>query len=335
MANTIPAEKWLSVIQNEYLRRFVRRGGAAVKFAVLPEESHCQELVSSLRRLAEEENYCFAPVDMAATKAHMVHNMFFAIAQQISWDELTKSFLIKSMLDEGYFLPEDQSLSIEALALANSREKNEMRRTINNKLENILVRDYRMTLEFRIAMIRLCQDIVDPKENEQGVADAIKQWLRGELRLISTLKKAFIFQKIARHNARDMMYSLCHWLHLAGKAGLVVTIDISQYFEPKGYSVSGRPLYYRMPTILTGYEVLRQFIDSTDELEFCLMVVLAPPGFLEDSLTGRGVRRYDALRLRIWDEVHDLKRVNPLSSLIRLGEADNSPYHPVTHEELR
>ena len=159
MANTIPAEKWLSVIQNEYLRRFVRRGGAAVKFAVLPEESHCQELVSSLRRLAEEENYCFAPVDMAATKAHMVHNMFFAIAQQISWDELTKSFLIKSMLDEGYFLPEDQSLSIEALALANSREKNEMRRTINNKLENILVRDYRMTLEFRIAMIRLCQDI--------------------------------------------------------------------------------------------------------------------------------------------------------------------------------
>ena len=331
MANTILVEEWLPVIQNEYLRRFVRRGGAAVKFAVLPEESQRKELVTSLKEIAEGENFCFVSVDVATTKAHMVDKMFFAISHQIPWDDLTLSFL-RSSLGKDYFIPEDQPLSIEALASANGLDTKEMRQRINIKLQNILYRDHRMTLEFRIAMIRLCQAQIEPQGTVPGAVDAVKQWLRGELRLISTLKSALIFQKIGRHNARDMMYSLCHWLHLADKAGLVVTIDISRYLEPRKQKGADESLYYGSAAILDGYEVLRQFIDSTDELEFCLVMVLAPPSFLDDE--SRGVERYDALRLRIWDEVHDLKRVNPLSSLVRLEKAEISPYHPVIHEEL-
>ncbi|MCD6568366.1 MAG: DUF2791 family P-loop domain-containing protein [Dehalococcoidia bacterium] len=331
MANTIPSEKWLSVIQQEYLQRFVRRGGAAVKFAVLPEESQCQKLIPSLRGIAEEENYYFAPVDVAATKAHMVDKMFFAIAQQIPWDELTMSFL-RSTLSKEYFLPEDQSLSIEALASANSLEIREMRRNVNNRLQNILARDHRMTLEFRIAMVRLCQSLLDTESTSPGESEAVKQWLRGELRLISALKKAFIFQKIGRHNARDMIYSLCHWLHLTGKAGLVVTIDISRYLKPRRQKETDGSLYYGPTAVLDGYEVLRQFIDSTDELEFCLVVVLAPQTFLTDDY--RGVLRYEALRLRISDEVHDLKRVNPLSALVRHGEVKVHPDYLAAQEEL-
>ena len=50
--------------------------------------------------------------------------------------------------------------------------------------------------------------------------------------------------------------------------------------------------------------------------------LLAPPEFLEDEK--RGLLRYEALRLRVWDEVRDRRQPNPLSSLIRLTEKDST-----------
>ena len=49
------------------------------------------------------------------------------------------------------------------------------------------------------------------------------------------------------------------------------------------------------------------------------MTVLCAPEFLTDQ--NRGVDAYQALKLRIIDEVRDLRRDNPYSSLIRLGAA--------------
>jgi len=69
--------------------------------------------------------------------------------------------------------------------------------------------------------------------------------------------------------------------------------------------------------------VLRQFIDATDELEFCFVVVIAPPAFLHPD-ERRGVYSYDALRMRIWDEIYDKQRVNPFSTLLRLSSTTES-----------
>ena len=332
MPNTILVDDWLAVIQDEYLGRFIRRGGAAVKFAVLSEESRCEELVTRLKDIAKRADFSFVSVDVATTKAHMIDKMFFAFAHQIPWDDLTTSFL-RSAISKDYFIPEDQPMSIETLASVNGLDTIEMRRNINNRLTNIVFHNHRMAMEFRIAMLRLCQAQLDPRGSVPGQTEAIRQWLCGELRLISTLKAALIFQKIGRHNARDMMYSLCHWLYLAGKAGLVVTIDISRYLESKRQTGGDGSLYYGTPAVLDGYEVLRQFIDSTDDLERCLVVVLTPPSFL-DGEAPRGIGLYEALRLRVWDEVHDMKRVNPLSPLIRLRNAEASPHRSGTREGL-
>ena len=48
-------------------------------------------------------------------------------------------------------------------------------------------------------------------------------------------------------------------------------------------------------------------------------MVVASPAFLSDA--ARGLDAYQALKLRIFDEVRDVHRDNPLSSLIRLGAA--------------
>jgi hypothetical protein len=173
-----------------------------------------------------------------------------------------------------------------------------------------------------MAMIRLCLGQMDSGAESPFMTEPVKAWLCGELRQISALKEALIFQKIVRTNARYMFASLSRWLRLVGNTGLVVSLDLSRCLESKK-PTSPDGLYYGVSATLDAYEMLRQFIDGTDELESLLLVVSVPPEFLTD--TRRGLNRYEALKLRIWDEVRDRKYQNPLGALIRLAASENSP----------
>jgi hypothetical protein len=203
----------------------------------------------------------------------------------------------------------------------NGLDLGEMRAITNNRLRDNLSRYFEMTDDFRMAMLKLCQAQLDPQDLGVGAAEAVREWLRGDLKLISALKSASIFDKIDRSNGRDMVSSLAHWLHLTGKSGLVLGVDISRFLVAKRHGQPDGSLYYSTASVLDGYEALRQFVDSTDELQYCLIVVSAPPTFLSDEQ--RGVRKYDALYLRIWDEVHDRLAVNPLSTLVRISGQKN------------
>jgi len=166
----------------------------------------------------------------------------------------------------------------------------------------------------------LCLAQLDKSDVYPVSEDVIKAWLRGELSRVSEIKPALIFKKITRQNARHMLSSLSHWLHLAGKGGLVIALDISRCLvqRPKTREQNDDSRYYSMAAILDAYEVLRQFIDTTDDMEFCFIAVIATPPFLHPD-ERRGVYSYDALKMRIWDDVRDKNRVNPFSSLIRLS----------------
>ncbi len=312
---------WLPILRREYLQNFVRNGGAAVKFVIPEEPWQHQELWQNLRKASQEDGYVFAEVDAANTKVHMVDKLFNEVARQIAWDDLAHAFLCLTLLDSSYLVPADrEEFSLSRIAFLNGLDAGEMRAIINNRLRERLSQDYAMTHEFRMAMLKLCQAQLDPQDLSVGVAEAVREWLRGDLRFISGLKSVSIFQKIGRHNARDLLSSLSHWLHLTGQSGLVLALDISRFLETKRDDQPESSLYYSPAAVVDGYEVLRQFIDSTDELHYCLMVVFAPPSFLTNEQ--RGVRKYDALYLRIWDEVRDRRRTNPLSSLVQISSRE-------------
>jgi hypothetical protein len=251
----------------------------------------------------------------------MIDMLFHEIARQVDWDELSYGFVKKVFLENGCQLPERrEDFNLQRIAAINECEEKFLRMDIRKWLEKEIFRDYEMSQEFRIAMIRLCLDQLDAGGATPFLSNAVKEWLRGELRLISTLKDALIFQKIARHNARHMLFSLAHWLRVNGKSGLIVVLDISRYLISTRSKDPDAGLFYSMPAVLDAYEVLRQFIDGTDEMEGCLIVTIAPKDFLNDDK--RGLNRYDALKLRIWDEVRDKRRQNPLASLVRITESE-------------
>ena len=175
-----------------------------------------------------------------------------------------------------------------------------------------------MTREFRVAMVRLCQGHLRGALGEDSEAQAIREWLRGELRHIVRLRSALIFARIGRHNARAMLLSMGRWLRRTGAAGLSLEFDLRRLATARRPVPvpEDAPVFYSKPAVLDAYEVLRQLIDATDELAWCSVVITTQPEFLTDDK--RGLDAYSALKLRLWNEVHDRQRDNPLSSLIRL-----------------
>jgi hypothetical protein len=272
--------------------------------------------------MAKEENYAYALLDSSVVKIHLAEQIFFHTARQIDWDDLTNSFL-RSLLQNHYRLPDIQEgLNLKKIADLNGYDEREIRIFINTRLKESVFRNYAMTQEFRIAMMMLCRHQLDPEEVPPELYASIKDWLRGELRLMSALKRAVIFQKIGRHNARNMLFSLTHWLRLCGWNGLMLTLDISRYLQDRPKEASNT-LYYSISAVLDCYEVLRQFVDDSDESEYCLITVLAPPRFLDET-DKRSVDIYDALKLRIWNEVRDKRYVNPLAPLVRVSCCENT-----------
>lgn len=311
---------YVDVVRDEYLSSFVRDGGAAVKLAVALDGVAPSDVHSALRQLSREEGYTYALVDAAAVRLHMIDKVFHAIAGQVDWDSHARSFCRSTLEGLGFQLPSDDGpFTLAGIAEANAFDEAELGIVFQRALQEHVLRDYDLAQEFRVAMVRLCLAQVDSSDWAQTDREAVLAWLRGELRLISALKQAMIFQKVVRHNARHMLVSLTRWLPKTGSAGLVLDFDIRRCAIPR------RPpepegIYYSKAATLDAYEVLRQLIDGTDELARAFVLVLATPDFLADPK--RGIDSYTALKMRIWDEVRDKYRANPLAALVRLTPDD-------------
>src|SRR5437867_4275507 len=115
LADVLPAEHplggavdladWLSIVEREYLADFVPAGGAAVKFVVPPTALDRQQLRAALRGAAERHGLQFAVVDAASTRLHMIDKLFHAIAGQMDWSGLVRSFLTRVLSQNGLRLP--------------------------------------------------------------------------------------------------------------------------------------------------------------------------------------------------------------------------------------
>jgi hypothetical protein len=236
------------------------------------------------------------------------------------WEDTARAFLARTIVESGYQLPADPTnLTLTALAEANDVPDRRLNTSVTDILWRSLFRDYAMSQEFRLAMVRLCRAQLYP-DDEPAVTDAVMAWLRGDLRRISEVKRALIFQRIARHNARHLLASLSHWLRITGSAGLLLILDIARcpLTVPREERDDG--VYYSRPATFDAYEMLRQLIDGTDDVEAMLTVALAGREFTTDLR--RSYVQYPALHYRLADEVRDQYRPNPLSALVRIGHDD-------------
>ena len=333
----IGVDDYLDFFDHEYISSFIQQGGATIKFCVFADaETGLDRFHQSIQLRAGDRGYQVVHVDAANSKVQMIEQIFFAIAAQIDWSHLAGQVARTAASAAGYPLPnESENLSVATLAYYYAVDEKELKRDINQKLQQIIFRDYEMVQEFRIAMLRLCQYELQTGQVTDAERDSIHSWLSGTLGQISMLKSARIFRKIARHNARQMLFSLSRWLVVAEFTGLFLTIDIRQFAKHRpSENRDTQEVFYTRNAIMDAYESFRQLVDNSDEFSNFATLVFAAPDFLPDET--RGVASYQALKLRISDEIRDRRRDNPYAALVRLCSRDTrqsrNPLSPPTLE---
>jgi hypothetical protein len=313
----LKADEYADFLAREYLARYLPSGGAAVKVAVVGEGGAADRLEAALATAAAESRALHVPVSAEATRVHMIDQIFLAISRVVDWEAVAGAYVRSAYEQAAFPVPENADLTVTAAARLHEVDGRELYRSVRRLLERSLLGNPAVAPEMGRAMLRLAQAQLGAGDIDAAEHDAVTGWLHGELKSITALRSALIYSRIGRHNARAMLVSTAALLLAAGYRGLVVHLDLSRLAEgrrPPAELRSG--FYYTKAAVLDAYEVLRQFIDATDELRGVLLVAVVPPELMTDET--RGLPAYSALHLRVADEVRDRRRANPFAALVRL-----------------
>jgi len=314
---TITPDSWLNFLQSEYLESFIRDGGASVKFAVPLDDGLRSVLEEGIVRCGERAGFIVASVSSADTRVHSIDQVLFRITEQVPWRELSERVLTRLARSKGYAPPEAGSGAFgQRLADANGLDVEMLLNDMRPAIQNDVFRNAQLAKDFRIAATHLCMAELTGGPDGQTRIDVITDWLTGRNRSVGAVRPYQIFSRITRNNSRHLFESLLLWIRFAGLPGLVIVLDIARLTIPR--NPQDGLLHYSKAAMFNAYELLRQFIDSTDRMKGCLLIVTPAQDFLDVEPYGRGMGSYDALKLRVYDEVRDQRLVNPMGALVRL-----------------
>jgi hypothetical protein len=318
MSVSLPVAEYGDFLKREYLDSFVAEGGSAVKVAIAPTSREAEDLSSRVATAATESGYTCAHIDAAQVRTNLVQQVFFAVAKSVDWGSAARSVLRDAAVAQ-FGVAIDNNPTLETIGELANIDANLIRSEILRRLQGTVYHNYGLAKDFRLAMMSYCMAELQPDAGADQARQSLREWLCGELRLIGAVKDKGIFQKIGRHNARVMVASTAQWLRQAGGKGLLIVMAIERLASSaKGDGTQG--FFYPPAHVMDTYEMLRQFIDATDEMEGVMLLVVAPRSLLDEP---RGFPAYKALQNRIWDDVHDRRRQNPYAPMVRLSALEN------------
>ena len=319
MPDTIPLQNWLRYLKQEYLTSFIQDGGTAVKFVVTPDARRA-DLASALQDMCVELDYLFVKLDAAETRVHMPHDIFFGLARQIDWRLLARRRILKLAAGRGYqvegIAPGLTANIYQRIAHANNLDAQPFRIGIEQGIQDAVFKSVEMARDFRVGMFQLClgEDVSDRTEY---TSQPLLDWLTGANTRIGNVRPFSIYTGINRSTARYFIESALHWVRDVGFAGTVILLDNSRVTLSPNPRDGQR--YYTRAMAMEHYELLREVVDSADDLTATLLAVSTGMEFLNEERTSKGYGAYPALRTRIMDDVRDRNLVNPVASLVRLA----------------
>ena len=310
--------EWLNYLQQEYLASFIREGGAAVKFAVGDEQQRA-DLRQGLTRVAQEADCLMLAADAVEHRFHMPQDIFFALARQVDWRLAARRFIVELARREGSTtdgVDPAQEGVFGAIASRSGEDEGFLFTSLKPRFQREVFFDMNMCKDFRVAMSHLC--LCERSAEQPYPGQPIIDWLTGVNTRMSNVKPFSIYNPITRTTARHLLRSALYWFHAVGYPGTVLLLDNSRVTERRRRGDGSR--HYTRAMTIDHYELLREFIDSTDRLTATLLVTCTEAAFLDQEADrqSRGVGIYPALQTRIIDDVRDRTMQNPAATLCRL-----------------
>ena len=270
---------WLDATASNYLEDFVPAGGSAVKFAIAMGDVSTSEITAGVSDRAQDLGFLTAKIDASRVKIGSIEKVLGTISAQIDLYDLIDKLIVNLMADQHWVAPAPGPEPLaERLAASNGIDAESLALMARPALVQKIFRSDQIAQDMRSAILGLANERLIGGESMVTAFSTIGEWLTGNLTKISSVRRYQIHSKVNRGNARFLFESLLQVIKLAGIPGMVVTVDISRFLNSEKQPDQ---ISYAKASLLDAYEVLREFVDATDDLENFLMVVAAPMSFLD------------------------------------------------------
>ncbi len=325
MENTITFNSWLKLLDSEYLASFIRQGGASIKFVVTPERER-QRVCLSVAEYCANSGYISVELNAVDNRVHMPQDIFWGIAKQVDWRELARRAVLRlaaeASLETKSIDPHASANIFESIGMVNKIPAQSVLRELRPRIDNNIARNYQMAKDFRVAMAQLC--LTENTKELEYHGQPLIYWLTGVQSRVGHVRQFYIYTSINRMTARHFIESALFWFQFTGHAGTVILLDNSRV------TIARKPQdglrFYTKAMAVDHYELLREFIDTTDQLTGALLIVVTSNDFLDETQAARGFEIYPALKTRVMDDIRDKNMVNPIASLVRLSDEDMVRY---------
>ncbi len=315
---TIGREVWLDFFKKYQLDYFIANGGSKVKVLVGSEGTGKTHLIRSVLYDAQQVNYTTVYLSAYEYKLNSLVEFYQEVVEQIDLEKLIRD--ICCVVAETFGFDQNQYDGSEVFIpkirdeYPNSQiAEKELRKRVAKIAKKYDFNPSFQAFFYQITYSRMVSNSLDNIELS-------KKWLSGSDEISQEDKKAFksllLFDKLQKFNARDWMSSLIQLLKLSGKKGLIVAIDDLDVLTQKN-SETGR-FFYSKNAVADVYEIIRQLIDDTETLEYCLFILGGRRSIIEDY--DRGFRSYDALWIRLQTGLAESKIFNSLADLIDIDK---------------
>ncbi|MFL6215870.1 MAG: BREX system ATP-binding domain-containing protein [Blastocatellia bacterium] len=303
-AYSVGIDSLLQTLENEYLRGYLRDGGASFKLVVGEYGSGKSHFLYRLRDKAWDNGYVVSRTELSPKECPydnqlkvyqaVVSNLIFHDADpNVEDTQGIEAFL------ENHFFNALKTLGIDSPVTSlglDLRAKLWLDTILRFKVESP---------SYRHAVYFYLQAVAEENEAHKRVLSA---WLRGETIALKDVRQFSITERMDRSVAFKMLRSLSQLIHELGYAGLVLLFDEGDRMVSIGSSRTEK----------VACDNLREVIDrcAGESLPATLFIYAVPPYFVTNIAP-----QYEALSQRISSKVK-FSRKNPFSVQISLDQLD-------------
>ena len=305
--------------KEKYLKEYLAAGGSKIKFITGRSGSGKTHFLHLMKRLAEEENYVTAEFSARDIWLHDFREIYLEVLSQCDIMTLLQSCAKNVIRRMGY----DPEAVPEELSFMDFLAQQDMgdaltKRELRQQLKKLFLEDPLMDNNFALAASLLTGGILGHPLLEQQNQELLLQWLHGDKTVKLSLLRSLGLSpsRITKYNARHMLRSLAEVVRLAGKTGLLITVDDMETL------VSRSPLeklHYTKLKREDTYESIRQLIDDIDSMKHIMFLFSFERTLLDNDTAG--IKSYQALWMRIQNEIigERFNRFTDIADLDRLA----------------
>jgi len=328
---SVGIQPFVSHLEERYLSEYISQGGSKIKFVTGRPGSGKTHFLSYLSAKAEAMGFVTVNFSARDVWLHDFKEIYLEIFKHFNLIDCLESCakeVIKSLGYNPAEIPAGVTFAdyLSALGEFDAINKKEIR----NQLRNYFLKNPLIDNNFAVACSLLTGGILGHPVLESSAKELLLGWLTGssQARLAEVRRLGLSPSKVTKYNARHMLRSLLAVHQLAGKPGILVTIDDVDILAGKGALDIIR---YTKLKREDAYECIRELIDEIDTLQNIMFVFAFDRRLIDDELAG--LKSYQALWMRVQNEiVSDI--FNMFTDIIDLDSLGKKIYNQETMLEM-